>query len=79
MKRDIADGFTSRIRFTPDKLGSYPIVCTELCGIGHTTMRSTLRVVTPAEFTKWVASQKSATAPKPTGANTPEAGAQFSD
>jgi cytochrome c oxidase subunit 2 len=70
VKRDVADGFTTRIRFKPDKLGSYPIVCTELCGIGHATMRSTLRVVTPEQFTAWTAAQKSAKAPKPTGANT---------
>jgi cytochrome c oxidase subunit 2 len=69
-KRDIADGFTTRIRFEPNKLGSYPIVCTELCGVGHATMRSTLRVVTPAQFAAWTAAQKSAKAPKPTGANT---------
>jgi cytochrome c oxidase subunit 2 len=70
VKRDVADGFTTRIRFEPNKLGAYPIVCTELCGIGHATMRSTLRVVTPAQFAVWTAAQKSAKAPKPTGANT---------
>jgi cytochrome c oxidase subunit 2 len=69
VKRDVADGFVTRVRFTPDKLGTYPIVCTELCGIGHATMRSTLRVVTPAQFDAWVLLQKSAKAPKPTGAN----------
>lgn len=68
MKRDVADGFTTRLRFKPDRLGSYPIVCTELCGIGHTTMRSTLRVVTPKEFTKWVAQRKKDKIPA-TGAN----------
>lgn len=70
LKRDTADGFTTRLRFTPDKLGAYPIVCAELCGIGHATMRSTLRVVSKAEFAKWVARQKGPNAPKPTGANT---------
>jgi cytochrome c oxidase subunit 2 len=70
VKRDVADGFTTRIRFEPNELGSYPIVCTELCGVGHATMRSTLRVVTPAQFAAWTAAQKSAKAPKPTGANT---------
>lgn len=70
VKRDVADGFTTRIRFRPEKLGSYPIVCAELCGAGHATMRGTLRVVTDAEFTKWVAMMKSPTAPKPSGANT---------
>lgn len=70
VKRDVADGFVTRIRFKPDTLGSYPIVCTELCGIGHATMRSTLRVVTPAQFTAWIAAQKSDKAPSPSGANT---------
>lgn len=70
VKRDVADGFITRIRFRPEKLGSYPIVCAELCGIGHATMRSTLRVVTQAEFDKWVLMMKSSKAPKPTGANT---------
>lgn len=69
LKRDVADGFTTRLRFTPNKLGEYPIVCTELCGIGHATMRGTFRVVSQAEFTKWVAQQKGPNAPKPTGAN----------
>lgn len=72
IKRDVADGFTTRIRFRPEKLGSYPIVCAELCGIGHATMRGTLRVVTQAEFAKWVAFMKSDKAPVPTGANTDE-------
>lgn len=72
MKRDVADGFTTRLRFTPTKTGTYPIVCAELCGIGHSTMRSAIRVVEPAEFVKWVAAQKGPNAPKPTGANTIE-------
>lgn len=70
VKRDVADGFTTRIRFRPEKLGRYPIVCAELCGIGHATMRGTLRVVSTAEFAKWVALMKSDKAPAPTGANT---------
>lgn len=70
MKRDVADGFTTRLRFEPNKTGRYPIVCAELCGVGHATMRSTLRVVTQPEFDAWVKLQKSDKASKPTGANT---------
>jgi cytochrome c oxidase subunit 2 len=68
MKRDLADGFTTHINFTPDKLGTFPIVCTELCGIGHTTMRSNLRVVTPAQFAHWVVVMKSKGNAKTSGA-----------
>jgi cytochrome c oxidase subunit 2 len=70
LKRDVAEGYKTHIRFTPDKLGTYPIVCTELCGIGHAVMRSTLRVVPVDEFKKWVAEQGGGGAKKagaPTG------------
>ena len=40
---------------TPDKIGSYHVVCTELCGLGHATMRQTVRVVEPPEFDAWIA------------------------
>lgn len=42
------------MRATPDRLGTYPIVCAELCGIGHAFMRSSVSVVTPAAFAAWV-------------------------
>lgn len=58
LKRDATPGFISPLRFTPDKTGSFPIVCAELCGAGHAVMRSTLRVVTQAEFDKWLKEQK---------------------
>jgi cytochrome c oxidase subunit 2 len=69
MKRDIADGFTTNLRFTPTKLGTYPIVCTELCGIGHSTMRSSIRIVSPAQFTAWAATQKKTGASDATGSS----------
>jgi cytochrome c oxidase subunit 2 len=53
LKRDATPGVTKQIRFRPVKLGNYDIVCTELCGIGHATMRQTMRVVPKAEFQKW--------------------------
>jgi cytochrome c oxidase subunit 2 len=68
MKRDVADGFTTHLNFTPDKLGTYPIVCTELCGIGHSTMRSNLRIVSQPAFAAWVAAKKRAGNSKTAGA-----------
>jgi cytochrome c oxidase subunit II len=43
---------------TPDRLGSYPVVCAELCGLGHSVMRSRAKVVTRADFNKWIAAKK---------------------
>lgn len=54
LKRDATPGIVKHIRFRPTKLGDYPIVCTELCGIGHATMRQTLHVVPKATYAKWL-------------------------
>jgi len=58
MKQDAVPGITTRTYVTPTKLGTFPVVCTELCGLGHSTMRSRARVLTTAEFDRWVEEQK---------------------
>src|SRR3954447_12655811 len=55
LKMDAVPGITTHYRITPKREGIYPIVCAELCGIGHATMRSTVRVVSPAAFKKYIA------------------------
>lgn len=54
---DAVPGITTHYRATPDRLGSYPVVCNLLCGVGHGLMRSTIHVVTPAVFQTWIKSQ----------------------
>src|SRR5436853_464876 len=39
-KQDAVPGTTTQLTVTPNKLGVYPIICTELCGLGHAVMRS---------------------------------------
>ncbi len=58
LKTDAVPGITTDIRVTPTRLGSYPVVCAELCGIGHSTMRQTVRVVPSSEFESWVREQR---------------------
>jgi len=53
-KQDAVPGITTSIIVTPTKVGTYPIICTELCGLGHSLMRSHIDVVTPAHYTAWV-------------------------
>jgi cytochrome c oxidase subunit 2 len=60
LQEDVVPGITTHYRATPDRLGSYPVVCNLLCGLGHSLMRSTVHVVTPARFHAWIASQLSA-------------------
>jgi len=57
MKLDAVPGLTTHYRVTPTRLGTYPVVCAELCGLGHSVMRSRVRVVEQAEFERWLAEQ----------------------
>jgi cytochrome c oxidase subunit 2 len=61
VKEDAVPGITTHYRITPDRRGTFPVVCNELCGIGHAFMRSAVHVVTPARFKAWLASQTQAT------------------
>ncbi len=45
---------------TPNQEGAFSLVCTELCGIGHATMRAAVIVESQAEFDRWISDQKAA-------------------
>jgi cytochrome c oxidase subunit 2 len=53
---DAVPGITTEYRATPDRIGSYPVVCNLLCGLGHGLMRSTAHVVGQSQFQAWVRS-----------------------
>jgi cytochrome c oxidase subunit 2 len=55
LQQDAVPGITTNLRATPTRVGVYPVVCTQLCGYGHATMRTTLYVVKPAVFQAWLA------------------------
>jgi cytochrome c oxidase subunit 2 len=71
-KIDAVPGITTDLRVTPTRIGTYPGECTELCGAGHSLMRATVHVVSPAAFNTWLSSQKP-NGPPPVG--TPPASA----
>jgi cytochrome c oxidase subunit II len=56
-KQDVVPGIHPTLHITPTKVGTYPVICTELCGLGHALMRSRTIVMTDEAFQKW-ASQK---------------------
>jgi cytochrome c oxidase subunit 2 len=60
LQEDAVPGITTHWRVTPTRLGSYPVVCNLLCGLGHSLMRSTVHVVTPTQFQTWISKQASA-------------------
>ena len=59
-KQDTVPGIHPTLHITPDRLGTFPVICTELCGLGHALMRTQAEVVTPAAFAKWLTSQAAA-------------------
>ena len=54
IKKDNVPGITTEAIITPDKPGTYQLVCTELCGAGHATMRATVVAEPEAKFNRWV-------------------------
>jgi len=57
VKKDAVPGQPTNVVATPDREGAYELVCTELCGIGHSTMRAPVVVESPDQFAKWVDKQ----------------------
>ncbi len=57
-KQDLVPGIDTSIVITPTKLGHFSLICTELCGLGHATMRSPVTVVSQADFDAWVKEQQ---------------------
>jgi cytochrome c oxidase subunit 2 len=55
MKKDAVPGIDVKYTVTPNRTGSYPIVCAELCGLGHSVMRSSAVVEEQADYDKWLA------------------------
>jgi cytochrome c oxidase subunit 2 len=54
LKIDAVPGISTNYLATPKRIGQYPVVCAELCGIGHAAMRQTAHVVDGPAFEKWL-------------------------
>ena len=70
LQEDVVPGITTHYRATPDRLGTYAIVCNLLCGVGHSLMRAQVHVVSEAKFKEWLkerAAASGATASTTTG------------
>ena len=56
-KQDLVPGIHPTLHITPNRVGTYPVVCTELCGLGHALMRSRVVVMEPDKFEQWASKQ----------------------
>jgi cytochrome c oxidase subunit 2 len=57
VNQDATPGIRVPVHFKPNKLGKYQIVCAQLCGNGHFSMRGVFEVKTQAEYAKWLSDE----------------------
>jgi cytochrome c oxidase subunit 2 len=60
LQQDAVPGMEVPLHFTPDRIGRYYIMCTQLCGMGHNQMHSFLNVVSEADYRKFLARAEAA-------------------
>jgi cytochrome c oxidase subunit 2 len=58
VKMDLVPGMITWLWLTPTRIGEYEILCEELCGIGHHTMRGRVVVEEKEQYQAWLAAQK---------------------
>jgi cytochrome c oxidase subunit 2 len=57
VKQDAIPGRDTQLRLRPRAVGTYPVVCAELCGAYHGGMRTTTIVESAEDFDQWVNEQ----------------------
>ncbi len=61
-KQDAVPGRVNPLVITPTKTGTFPVICTELCGLGHALMRRSAIVMTATGFDAWARKARSGAA-----------------
>jgi hypothetical protein len=57
-KRDVLTDHPNNFEATPTRTGTYTGRCSELCGVYHSRMLFTLKIVTPQQFRQWITTQQ---------------------
>ncbi|HNP36666.1 MAG TPA: c-type cytochrome [Woeseiaceae bacterium] len=58
VKMDLVPGMDTYLWLTPTKTGRFELLCEELCGIAHHTMRGAVIVDEPGDFDAWLGKQR---------------------
>ncbi|HLK67848.1 MAG TPA: cytochrome c oxidase subunit II [Bryobacteraceae bacterium] len=53
LKQDLVPGMEIPFHFQADQIGIYEVPCSELCGLGHYQMRTTMQVMSESDFEQW--------------------------
>ncbi len=54
VKQDVIPGMNVRVWFEATRTGSFQIVCAQLCGNNHYTMKAALEIVSDEQFAEWI-------------------------
>ncbi|RRJ31496.1 cytochrome c oxidase subunit II [Halocatena pleomorpha] len=65
VKQDAFPGRTTTFKTNVTKAGTYRLYCAEFCGVGHSTMLATVRVVAPPEYQQWLQQHKRTQSDRP--------------
>jgi cytochrome c oxidase subunit II len=57
-KRDVIPDHPNHFQITATQTGTFTGRCSELCGVYHSRMLFTLKIVTPAQFQQWITQQQ---------------------
>jgi len=68
VKEDVIPGYDNYLWFIPTFVGEYEILCTEYCGLLHSSMLAKAKILEQADYDKWYAEFKETAAePEPDG------------
>jgi len=56
-RMNMVPGMTTQFWFTPERTGRYEVMCAQLCGVGHSNMRSWVVIDEPRAYADWLAQQ----------------------
>lgn len=62
VKQDLVPGRETTLRITPTEAGEFKLRCAEICGLNHTQMEATVRVLDTTGFQAWVDEKNAAPA-----------------
>ena len=60
LKQNAVPGQDTHVHFTPESPGTYAILCTQVCGLGHYRMQAVLRVLPEPQFQQWLSQRETA-------------------
>ena len=67
-RMNMVPGMVTHFWFTPERAGRYEVLCAQLCGVGHSNMRSWVVIDDPVVYADWLARQPTFGGGAPPGA-----------